>query len=688
YCCGSFEFTKWNAADLDNASACMTRPETIILIFIWWIFPLLWKGVRNPLNHEDLYPIREVDKSGQRTNLLEEKWCEEILSARSLGREPKLWRAILKYYTLQEYLFFKVTLQELLIRHIFTNKIWLQVELPNNHNFALMPIPTLLKSLLINMNRLIMIWPDCPKSLRTYPVMNIFANILCHMSPLNLLHPHILLVLLEAHDDVFDPTITGMPIINYFCRLEVHHSNRFNKTRKTTKTSTDYQHQRHGLAVQASHSGIARRNKNPVAEKAIAELEARLRREATCYVKVTLQEVENFLTPSQNVLTVATLITSCKSIRAFRHLGYAFNMHTSQYSINFLLQTKRCCNESPTVFDRVESSRVSGFTRVESSRVDLLSEIIPVNHKCNVLRLNSPSQRSGLKPGARLKDSCIHQSIVSCGTVVRLINKMFQTINLSTITFSSYSSSHQVRNTITEKFERFLKYFHLNFELRLRCMQSKRFVCLSSHTKGKDSKPKFFRDDRLTSRTERKTMPVFANFDQLHYKSKKVSVKTPLVCTETYTSIEEQKHLQNKALHELTRICGPVGSGKSSLLSTVLGGELLVTNGFVKYSGTLAYVSDTPWVFSGTIRENILFGLPYNEKLYAEVITACQLEKDFKTFPQNDLALIGEHGATVSGGQRTRIALARATYSQADIYLLDDPLSSLDVNVAENVFRL
>jgi ABC-type multidrug transport system fused ATPase/permease subunit len=172
---------------------------------------------------------------------------------------------------------------------------------------------------------------------------------------------------------------------------------------------------------------------------------------------------------------------------------------------------------------------------------------------------------------------------------------------------------------------------------------------------------------------------------------KKVSVKTPFVCTETYTSIEEQKHLQKKALHEVTNeprqqdspylslhevtcrlpsrvsrqtpesnyteilnditlkvatpglvlVCGPVGSGKSSLLSTVLGGELLVTNGFVKYSGTLAYVSDTPWVFSGTIRENILFGLSYNEKLYAEVITACQLEKDFKTFPQNDLALIG-----------------------------------------------
>ena len=138
----------------------------------------------------------------------------------------------------------------------------------------------------------------------------------------------------------------------------------------------------------------------------------------------------------------------------------------------------------------------------------------------------------------------------------------------------------------------------------------------------------------------------------------------------------------------LVLVCGPVGSGKSSLLATILGGELVLTNGFVKYCGTLAYVSDIPWVFPGTIRENILFGLPYDERLYAEIIRACQLEKDVSKFPQMDLALIGEHGATLSGGQRTRIALARAVYSQADIYLLDDPLSSLDVQVAESVFRL
>ena len=137
----------------------------------------------------------------------------------------------------------------------------------------------------------------------------------------------------------------------------------------------------------------------------------------------------------------------------------------------------------------------------------------------------------------------------------------------------------------------------------------------------------------------------------------------------------------------LVLICGPVGSGKTSLLATVLGGELELTNGSVKCAGTLAYVSDTPWVFPGTVRENILFHLPYNEKLYHEVIRACQLERDLNSFPSKDLARIGEHGGTLSGGQRTRIALARATYSQADIYLLDDPLSSLDAKVAGNIFR-
>ena len=75
-------------------------------ILFWWIFPLLWKGARDPLNHEDLYPIRGVDESGQRTDRLEQKWHEEMLCARGLGKEPKFWRAIFRYFTVWKYMYF------------------------------------------------------------------------------------------------------------------------------------------------------------------------------------------------------------------------------------------------------------------------------------------------------------------------------------------------------------------------------------------------------------------------------------------------------------------------------------------------------------------------------------------------------------------------------------------------------
>ena len=92
----------------DAPSTRHPQDETNFLskITLWWIFPLLWKGYRKPLNHEDLYPIRDVDKSEQRTKLLEEKWKEEILHAEVKGRKPKLWRALLRYYSWQEYRYF------------------------------------------------------------------------------------------------------------------------------------------------------------------------------------------------------------------------------------------------------------------------------------------------------------------------------------------------------------------------------------------------------------------------------------------------------------------------------------------------------------------------------------------------------------------------------------------------------
>ncbi|XP_022822031.1 multidrug resistance-associated protein 4-like isoform X1 [Spodoptera litura] len=136
---------------------------------------------------------------------------------------------------------------------------------------------------------------------------------------------------------------------------------------------------------------------------------------------------------------------------------------------------------------------------------------------------------------------------------------------------------------------------------------------------------------------------------------------------------------------KLCAIIGSVGSGKSSVLQLLLN-ELRSTNGKIYISGPVSYASQEPWLFVATVRQNILFGLPYNSKKYKEVVRVCALQKDFQQFPHGDQTLVGERGASLSGGQRARINLARAVYRQADVYLLDDPLSAVDAHVGRQLF--
>ncbi|XP_039693699.1 ATP-binding cassette sub-family C member 4 isoform X4 [Pteropus medius] len=138
---------------------------------------------------------------------------------------------------------------------------------------------------------------------------------------------------------------------------------------------------------------------------------------------------------------------------------------------------------------------------------------------------------------------------------------------------------------------------------------------------------------------------------------------------------------------ELLAVVGPVGAGKSSLLSAVLG-ELSPSQGLVSVHGRVAYVSQQPWVFSGTVRSNILFGKKYEKERYEKVIQACALKKDLELLENGDLTMIGDRGTTLSGGQKARVNLARAVYQDADIYLLDDPLSAVDAEVGKHLFQL
>ncbi|KAM4560262.1 ATP-binding cassette sub-family C member 4-like [Odontesthes bonariensis] len=138
--------------------------------------------------------------------------------------------------------------------------------------------------------------------------------------------------------------------------------------------------------------------------------------------------------------------------------------------------------------------------------------------------------------------------------------------------------------------------------------------------------------------------------------------------------------------HQLLAVIGPVGAGKSSLLSAILG-ELPRDTGKLTVEGQLTYASQQPWVFPGTIRSNILFGRELNPKKYERVLRACALKKDLELLPDGDLTIIGDRGATLSGGQKARVNLARAVYQEADIYLLDDPLSAVDAEVGKHLFE-
>ncbi|XP_067215777.1 probable multidrug resistance-associated protein lethal(2)03659 isoform X1 [Linepithema humile] len=131
-------------------------------------------------------------------------------------------------------------------------------------------------------------------------------------------------------------------------------------------------------------------------------------------------------------------------------------------------------------------------------------------------------------------------------------------------------------------------------------------------------------------------------------------------------------------------IVGQVGSGKSSLLQAILQ-ELTLTSGSIDSCGRINYISQQPWIFASSVKQNILFGQKMDKLRYAEVIRVCQMESDICSFPHGDSTAVGERGINLSGGQRARINLARAIYKDADIYLLDDPLSAVDSLVSKRL---
>lgn len=176
---------------------------------------------------------------------------------------------------------------------------------------------------------------------------------------------------------------------------------------------------------------------------------------------------------------------------------------------------------------------------------------------------------------------------------------------------------------------------------------------------------------------------------------------------------EERSMLRDVSLSfpegKFSIIAGKTGSGKSLLLAAILG-EVKLLSGTVKtptpppeeeldeakpipqeewlIPSLTAFVSQTPWIETGTVRENIIFGLPFIESRYQDVLRACSLEKDVELLNDGDETEVGPKGVTLSGGQRWRVALARALYSRAGIMILDDVLSAVDAHVGRCIVDL
>uniref|UniRef100_A0A4W5RHE6 Cystic fibrosis transmembrane conductance regulator n=1 Tax=Hucho hucho TaxID=62062 RepID=A0A4W5RHE6_9TELE len=157
-----------------------------------------------------------------------------------------------------------------------------------------------------------------------------------------------------------------------------------------------------------------------------------------------------------------------------------------------------------------------------------------------------------------------------------------------------------------------------------------------------------------------------------------------------FTNLYVTPVLKNISLYlekgKMLAVAGSTGSGKSSLLMMILG-ELVPSEGKIRHSGRISFSPQTSWIMPGTIRDNILFGLTYDEFRYTSVIKACQLEEDLALLPEKDKTPLMEGGVTLSGGQRARIGLARAVYKDADLYLLDSPFTHLDIVTEKEIFE-
>ncbi|XP_054158367.1 ABC transporter C family member 8-like, partial [Oppia nitens] len=169
------------------------------------------------------------------------------------------------------------------------------------------------------------------------------------------------------------------------------------------------------------------------------------------------------------------------------------------------------------------------------------------------------------------------------------------------------------------------------------------------------------------------------------------TIPTKTITTTTTTITNNNNHTLRDINLDITNgmfvaVVGGVGSGKSSLLSALIGDmELIGGSVNISQDQSLAYVPQQSWILNATLKDNILFNKAYDPIKYSQVVSSCALQPDLRQLSGGDETEIGEKGINLSGGQKQRVSLCRAVYSDADIYLFDDPLSAVDSHVGKHI---
>ncbi|KAJ8983678.1 hypothetical protein NQ317_003466 [Molorchus minor] len=650
-------------------------------IFFCWMLPLFVKGFKKELNEDDMYGAMEAHESNKLGSKLEASWSYEIAHKKN----PSLWRALLRVFKFDyAVVVFTLLLLEFVLKANLNNSKGMKMKpgraigaffvshnRPNSLNSHVLDV---FKRRLIMMKTLLLVKDNDFKVAFAHQYFNLQLNEISMVFQLSS-YPLLLsqfLKLYEPNQTSMDKSeacvYAGLLVLSTFLQVIVGHR----------------------YMVYVLHLGMKIR----VAMCSLIYRKA-LRLSKTALVETTVGQMVNLISNDVarfeniiihvNYLWLAPIETIIYMVVLYKYVGYSGLIGTIFLLLFAPFQLY--------MGKKTSSYRLSTALRTDE-RVRLMSEILTGIQVIKMYTWEKPFAK--LVEISRRKEM---QQIKATSVIRAIMNSLILVMNPAAIYFcnltyvltgnamnASYaytiSSFYGIlRDVVTKNFPKGLTDFA---ETSVSIKRIKKFLLCDEIKDDKETVCNYINSIQTKHQSG---LDIFMSRNK-NTENKPVGIDLKDVSVKWADSSPENT-MSNISFKvnskQLVAVVGQVGSGKTTLLHIILK-ELYPLEGSVDIAGTLSYASQEPWLFGGSVRQNIIFGQEFEPKKYAEVVRVCALERDLKLFPYGDKTIVGDRGVTLSGGQRARINLARAIYKEADIYLLDDPLSAVDAHVGKQLF--